>query len=74
LLVGVGYMDPSNWGTDLQAGAQFRYGLLWIVALASAMAVVLQIISARLGVVARKDLAQAAASIIPPGHAFPIGS
>jgi manganese transport protein len=71
LLVGVGYMDPGNWGTDLQAGAQFRYGLLWIVALASAMAVVLQIISARLGVVARKDLAQACREHYPAWTRIP---
>jgi manganese transport protein len=58
LLVSVGYMDPGNWGTDLAAGAQFRYGLLWVVALASLMAVFMQVISARLGVVTGKDLAQ----------------
>jgi manganese transport protein len=58
LLVSVGYMDPGNWGTDLQGGAQFKYGLLWVVALASLMAIVLQVISARLGVVTGRDLAQ----------------
>ncbi len=58
MLVSVGYMDPGNWGTDLQAGAQFRYGLLWVVGLASLMAMFLQVISARLGVVTGKDLAQ----------------
>src|ERR1700693_320054 len=59
LLVSVGYMDPGNWGTDLQAGAQFKYGLLWVVAAASLMAIFMQICSARLGVVTGKDLAQA---------------
>ncbi len=58
ILVSVGYMDPGNWGTDLAGGAQFKYRLLWVVALASFMAVILQIISARLGVVTGKDLAQ----------------
>jgi manganese transport protein len=58
ILVSVGYMDPGNWGTDLQAGAQFKYGLLWVVALASLMAIFMQVISARLGVVTGKDLAQ----------------
>ena len=58
LLVSVGYMDPGNWGTDLAGGAQFRYGLLWVVALASLMAIFMQVISARLGVVTGKDLAQ----------------
>lgn len=58
LLVSVGYMDPGNWATDLQGGAQYKYALLWIIALASAMAIVMQIIAARLGVVTGKDLAQ----------------
>jgi len=58
ILVSVGYMDPGNWGTDLQGGAQFRYGLLWVVGLASLMAIFMQVISARLGVVTGKDLAQ----------------
>ncbi|MGA2624285.1 MAG: Nramp family divalent metal transporter [Bacteroidota bacterium] len=58
LLVSVGYMDPGNWGTDLQGGAQFKYGLLWVVGLASLMAIFIQIIAARLGVVTGKDLAQ----------------
>src|SRR6266576_5267882 len=58
ILVSVGYMDPGNWGTDLAAGAQFKYGLLWVVGLASLMAIFMQVISARLGVVTGKDLAQ----------------
>jgi manganese transport protein len=58
ILVSVGYMDPGNWGTDLQAGAQYKYGLLWVVGLASLMAIFMQVISARLGVVTGKDLAQ----------------
>jgi manganese transport protein len=58
ILISVGYMDPGNWGTDLQGGAQFRYGLLWVVGLASLMAIFMQVIAARLGVVTGKDLAQ----------------
>jgi manganese transport protein len=58
ILVSVGYMDPGNWGTDLAAGAQFKYELLWVVALASLMAIFMQVIAARLGVVTGKDLAQ----------------
>ena len=58
VLVSVGYMDPGNWGTDLQGGAQFKYGLLWVVGMASVMAIFLQVIAARLGVVTGKDLAQ----------------
>ncbi|HEV2583983.1 MAG TPA: Nramp family divalent metal transporter [Ktedonobacteraceae bacterium] len=58
ILVSVGYMDPGNWGTDLAAGAQFKYGLLWVVGFASLMAIFMQVIAARLGVVTGKDLAQ----------------
>ena len=65
LLVSVGYMDPGNWGTDLAGGAQFKYGLLWVVALASLMAIFLQVIAARFGVVTEKDLAQAGRAWLP---------
>src|SRR6184192_2532307 len=58
ILVSVGYMDPGNWGTDLQGGARFKYGLLLVVGVASLMAIFMQVISARLGVVTGKDLAQ----------------
>jgi manganese transport protein len=58
-------MDPGNWGTDLEAGARFRYGLLWVVGLSSFMAIIMQIISARLGVVTGKDLAQACRDFYP---------
>jgi len=58
ILVSVAYMDPGNWGTDLQGGAQFKYGLLWVVGLASVMAIFLQIIAARLGIATGRDLAQ----------------
>lgn len=71
LLVSVGYMDPGNWGTDLQAGAQFKYGLLWVVALASVMAMVLQICASRLGVVMGKDLAQACRDHFPAWTRWP---
>ena len=71
ILVSVGYMDPGNWGTDLQAGAQFKYGLLWVVGLASLMAIVMQVISARLGVVAGKDLAQCCRDWYPKWTRWP---
>jgi len=58
VLVSVGYMDPGNWGTDLLGGARFKYDLLWVVGLASLMAIFMQVIAARLGVVTGKDLAQ----------------
>jgi manganese transport protein len=59
LLISVGYMDPGNWGTDLAGGAAYRYQLMWVVGLASLMAIFMQVIAARLGVVMGKDLAQA---------------
>ena len=74
ILVSVGYMDPGNWGTDLAGGAQFKYGLLWVVALASFMAVILQVISARLGVATGKDLAQCCRDCTRAGPAGRTGS
>ena len=71
ILVSVGYMDPGNWGTDLAAGSQFKYGLLWVVALASIMAIFMQVISARLGVVAGKDLAQCCRDWYPRWSRWP---
>jgi len=71
ILVSVGYMDPGNWGTDLAGGAQFKYGLLWVIALASVMAIFMQVISARLGVVTGKDLAQACRDWMPGWTRWP---
>src|SRR5665213_2777174 len=71
VLVSVGYMDPGNWATDLQAGAQFQYSLLWIVGLSSLMAMVLQIVAARLGVVTGRDLAQCCRDFLPAWTRWP---
>src|SRR5271166_1476482 len=71
ILISVGYMDPGNWGTDLQAGAQFKYGLLWVVGLASLMAIFMQVISARLGVVTGRDLAQCCRDWYPAWTRWP---
>jgi len=71
ILVSVGYMDPGNWGTDLAGGAQFKYGLLWVVALASLMAIFMQVIAARLGVVTGKDLAQCCRDWYPSWARWP---
>src|SRR5437016_9307085 len=71
ILVSVGYMDPGNWGTDLAAGAQFKYGLLWVVGLASLMAIFMQVISSRLGVVTGKDLAQCCRDWYPKWTRWP---
>jgi manganese transport protein len=58
-LVSVGYMDPGNWGTDIEGGARFGYTLLWVLLMSNLMAVLLQTLAARLGIVTGKDLAQA---------------
>ncbi|QQR75149.1 MAG: Nramp family divalent metal transporter [Holophagales bacterium] len=58
-LVSVGYMDPGNWATDLAGGAQFGYALIWVILLSNLMAIFLQTLCARLGVVTGRDLAQA---------------
>jgi manganese transport protein len=71
LLVSVGYMDPGNWATDLQAGAQFKYALLWVVGLSSLMAIFLQVISARLGLATGKDLAQCCRDFLPAWTRWP---
>ena len=65
-LVSVGYMDPGNWATDLQGGARFGYSLLWVLIMSNLMALLLQGLSARLGIVRRRDLAQANREIYPP--------
>jgi manganese transport protein len=71
ILVSVGYMDPGNWGTDLAGGAQFKYNLLWVVGLASFMAVILQVLAARLGVATGKDLAQCSRDCYPRWTRWP---
>ena len=71
LLVSVGYMDPGNWATDLQAGAQFKYQLLWIVGLSSLMAIFLQLIAARLGIITGRDLAQCCRDFLPKWTRWP---
>jgi manganese transport protein len=58
-LVSVGYMDPGNWATDLAGGSQFGYTLLWVLMMSNLMAILLQNLSARLGIVRGRDLAQA---------------
>jgi manganese transport protein len=58
-LVSVGYMDPGNWATDLAGGSQFGYSLLWVLLMSNLMALLLQGLSARLGIVRGRDLAQA---------------
>ncbi|HEV2354374.1 MAG TPA: Nramp family divalent metal transporter, partial [Puia sp.] len=58
-LVSVGYMDPGNWATDLAGGSHFGYSLIWVLMMSNLMAILLQNLSARLGIVRGRDLAQA---------------
>jgi len=58
-LVSVGYMDPGNWATDLAGGSKFGYSLIWVLLMSNLMALLLQGLSARLGIVRGRDLAQA---------------
>jgi manganese transport protein len=64
-LVSVGYMDPGNWATDLEAGARFGYDLLWVLVMSNLMAILLQTLSARLGIATGRDLAQACRETYP---------
>ena len=58
-MVSVGYMDPGNWATDIAGGSQFGYTLIWVLLMSNIMALLLQSLSARLGIVRQRDLAQA---------------
>ena len=58
-LVSVGYMDPGNWATDLEGGSKYGYTLIWVLLMSNLMALLLQGLSARLGIVRGRDLAQA---------------
>src|SRR6266508_4752801 len=71
-LVSVGYMDPGNWATDLAGGARFGYQLIWVLVMSNLMAVLLQTLSARLGVVTGKDLAQACRDSYPRALVLPL--
>lgn len=64
-LVSVGYMDPGNWATDIAGGSQFGYKLLWVLVMSNLMALLLQSLSARLGLVRGLDLAQASRATYP---------
>jgi manganese transport protein len=71
-LVSVGYMDPGNWATDIAGGSKYGYSLIWVLAMSNGMAVLLQSLSARLGIVAGKDLAQACRAYYPPWINIPL--
>jgi manganese transport protein len=64
-LVAVGYMDPGNWATDIAGGSKYGYSLLWVLLLSNLIALLLQTLSARLGIVQGRDLAQASREAYP---------
>ena len=64
-LISVGYMDPGNWATDIAGGSQFGYALIWVLLMSNIMALLLQSLSARLGIVTQRDLAQASRETYP---------
>src|SRR3954469_24737639 len=70
VLVSVGYMDPGNWATDLEGGSRFGYQLLWVLVVSNFIALFLQHLSARLGIVTGLDLAQACRAAYPPRIVF----
>src|SRR5947209_2339096 len=57
-LVSVGYMDPGNWATDIEGGSRFHYDLLWVILASNLVAILLQMLSARLGLASGRDLPQ----------------
>ena len=69
-LISVGYMDPGNWATDLAGGSKFGYTLLWVLLMSNLMAILLQSLAARLGIVRGRDLAQANRETYPKGVNF----
>jgi manganese transport protein len=64
-LVAVGYMDPGNWATDIAGGSKYGYSLLWVLLMSNLIALLLQTLSARLGIVRGRDLAQASRETYP---------
>ncbi len=65
-LVSVGYMDPGNWATDIAGGSKYGYALIWVLVMSNIMAIVLQSLCARLGIVYKRDLAQVNRETYPP--------
>ncbi len=71
-LVSVGYMDPGNWATDLAGGSRFGYSLIWVLLMSNLIALLLQSLSARLGIVRGLDLAQASKNTYPSFINYPL--
>lgn len=71
-LVAVGYMDPGNWATDIAGGSQYGYKLIWVLLMSNLIALLLQSLSARLGIVKGLDLAQASKDAYPRWANIPL--
>ncbi|RZK50184.1 MAG: iron/manganese transporter [Pedobacter sp.] len=71
-LVSVGYMDPGNWATDIAGGSQFGYKLIWVLLMSNLIALLLQSLSSKLGIVRGLDLAQASRNAYPKWVNFPL--
>lgn len=71
-LVSVGYMDPGNWATDIAGGSQFGYKLIWVLLMSNLIALLLQTLSARLGIIRGLDLAQASRNAYPKYINYPL--
>ena len=72
LMVAVGYMDPGNWATDIAGGSRYNYSLIWVLLMSNMMAILLQSLAARLGIVRRRDLAQICHEEYPPVVNIPL--
>jgi len=71
-MVAVGYMDPGNWATDIAGGSRYNYALIWVLLMSNMMAILLQTLAARLGIVSRRDLAQVCHEDYPPAVNIPL--
>lgn len=71
-LISVGYMDPGNWATDIAGGSAFGYNLIWVLLMSNLIAILLQSLSARLGIVRGLDLAQASKNAYPSWANIPL--
>ncbi|MFN2131441.1 MAG: Nramp family divalent metal transporter [Anaerolineae bacterium] len=72
LMAAVGYMDPGNWATDIAGGSRYNYTLIWVLLMSNMMAILLQTLAARLGIVSRRDLAQVCHEEYPPVVNIPL--
>ena len=74
VIASIAYMDPGNFATNIQAGAKYGYGLLWVVLLANLIAMLFQALSAKLGIVTGRNLAELCRGQFPRRSSWPCGS